>query len=143
MKFSQSIRLIAAAPHAYGPTAGAAQDTPRTNHTTERNSMKAEIEIPDNLVAALDFMAECDGQTPDEYLQERVILYLQDWLYHVKDPNQGGTRSICGHIGGANLVAAFDTREQPTDSISTLQRCSVCLDVLAESLGTASTPVGN
>ena len=103
--------------------------------------MKAEIEIPDNLVAALDFMAECDGQTTDEYLQERVILYLQDWLYHIKDTDQGGTRSICGHYGGPNLVTAFDAEEQPTDSISTLQRCSVCLDVSAASLRTVSTPV--
>ena len=88
--------------------------------------MKAEIEIPDNLVPALDFMAECEGQTPDEYLQERVILYLQDWLYHIKDPNQGITLSICGHYGGTNLVTAFDIEEEPTDSITPLQRCPIC-----------------
>ena len=100
--------------------------------------MKVEINVPGHLVEALDFMAECDGQTPDEYLQERVILYLQDWLYHIKDSDQGGTRSICGHFGGPNLVTAFYTREQPTDSISPIQRCSVCLATLAEPLGTAS-----
>lgn len=104
--------------------------------------MKAEIEIPDNLVAALDFMAECDGQTPDEYLQERVILYLQDWLYHIKDPNQGVTRSICGHYGGPNLVTTFDSEEQPTDSISPIQRCSVCLVADLGPLGKDASATG-
>ena len=32
--------------------------------------MKSEINVPDHLAEALDFMAECDGQTPDEYIQE-------------------------------------------------------------------------
>ncbi len=89
--------------------------------------MKAVIEIPDNLVAALDFMADCDGQTPNEYLQERVVLYLRDWLYHIKDPEQGISRSICGHIGGPNLVTDFDTHREETESITPIQQCSLCL----------------
>ena len=88
--------------------------------------MKAVIEIPDNLVAALDFMSDCDGQTPDEYLRERVILFLQDWLYHIKDPDQGITRSICGHYGGPKLVTDFETHKEETETISPIQRCSVC-----------------
>ena len=88
--------------------------------------MKTVIEIPDNLVAALDFMADCDGQTPNEYVQERVILYLQDWLFHIKDLDQGITRSICGHNGGPNLVTDFENHKEETESISPVQRCSVC-----------------
>lgn len=91
--------------------------------------MEAVIEIPDRLVAALGFMADCDGQTPNEYLQERVILYLQDWLYHIKDPDQGITRSICGHYGGPNLVTDFDVEKEVTEAISPIQRCSTCQDL--------------
>lgn len=94
--------------------------------------MKAEINVPDHLAEALDFIAECDGQTPDEYIQERVILYLQDWLYHIKDPDQGTTRSICGHYGGPNLVIAFGTEQQPPGLLSPIQRCPVCLAAQAE-----------
>ena len=89
--------------------------------------MKALIEIPDNLVEALDFMAECDGQTPDQYIQERVILYLQDWLYHIKDPDHGITRSICGHHGGPNMVTSVDSEDQPPGLVSPVQWCAVCL----------------
>ena len=97
--------------------------------------MKAEINVPDHLAEALGFMAECDGQTPDEYIQERVILYLQDWLYHIKDPGQGTTRSICGHYGAPNLVTTFGTEEQTPGLLTPIQRCSVCLAALAEKHG--------
>ena len=46
------------------------------NQATESSAMKAEINVPDHLAEAFDFMAKCDGQTPDEYIQGRVILYL-------------------------------------------------------------------
>ena len=90
--------------------------------------MKTEINVPDHL-------AECDGQTPDEYIHERVILYLQDWLYHIKDPEQGTTRSICGHYGGPNLVSTFGIKEQLAGLLTPIQRCSVCLAVKAEKHG--------
>ena len=67
------------------------------------------------LAETLDSMAECDGQTPDEYIQERVILYLQDWLYHINDPGQGTIRAICGHYGGPNLVAPSAPRNSSPD----------------------------
>ncbi len=41
--------------------------------------MKAEINIADYLAEALGIMAESDGQTSNEYIQEWVILYLQAW----------------------------------------------------------------
>lgn len=97
--------------------------------------MKAEINVPDHLAEALDFMADCDGQTPDEYIQERVILYLQDWLYHIRDPYQGATRSICGHYGGPNLVSTFGTEEEIPGLLSPVQRCSVCLTAQSEEHG--------
>ena len=97
--------------------------------------MKAEINFPDHLAEAFDFMAECDGQTPDEYIQGRVILYLQDWLYHIKDPDQGTIRPICGHYGGPNLVTTFGLEEEIPRLLSPIQRFSVCLTAQAENHG--------
>ena len=94
--------------------------------------MKTVVEIPNDLGPALDFMAECDGQTPDEYIQERVILYLQDWLFHIKDPCGGITRSICGHHGGPNMVTSFSPEDQPPALVSPIQWCAVCLASMSE-----------